>query len=78
MTDIYKNPAEYLNGTAPFNVTGYDNQCNTAGSDCVRSPNPDSFLWYDPLHPSQQTDRVIGQEFVEVVKGGSKWATYWG
>jgi hypothetical protein len=34
-------------------------------------------MWYDELHPSEQTDRVIAREFVDVVKGGSKWATYW-
>jgi hypothetical protein len=39
--------------------------------------SPDSFMWYDELHPSEQTDRVIAREFVDVVKGNSKWATYW-
>jgi hypothetical protein len=34
-------------------------------------------MWYDELHPSEQTDRVIAREFVDVVKGKSKWATYW-
>lgn len=34
-------------------------------------------MWYDALHPSEQTDRVIAANFVEVVKGTSKWATYW-
>lgn len=34
-------------------------------------------MWYDELHPSEQTDRVIAREFLEVIKGKSKWATYW-
>lgn len=43
----------------------------------MRSSSPDSFLWYDALHPSEQADRVIAREFLEVVKGGSRWARYW-
>lgn len=77
MEDIHDNPSEYLNGTAPLNVTGYVNHCNTTGGGCVANPSPDSFLWYDELHPSQQTQRIIAKTFVDVVKGSSKWATYW-
>lgn len=71
MTDIYNNPSAYLNGTAPPNVTGYSNLNGTVDE------SPDSFLWYDELHPSEQTDRVIAREFINVVEGDSKWATYW-
>lgn len=77
MLDIYNNPSEYLNGSAPLNVTGYVNHCNLTGQDCVASDSPDSFMWYDPLHPSEQTDRIVAKTFVDVVKGASKWATYW-
>lgn len=77
MTDIHDNPSEYLNGTAPLNVTGYINHCNLTGGDCVTNPNPDSFTWYDELHPSEQVERVIAMNFVDVVKGASQWATYW-
>ncbi|KAK5111491.1 hypothetical protein LTR85_011838 [Meristemomyces frigidus] len=77
MTDIHDNPSAYLNGTAPLNVTGYINHCNLTGGDCVANPNPDSFAWFDELHPSEQTERVIALNFVDVVKGASKWATYW-
>ena len=72
LTDIYNNPANYLNGTAPLDVTGYANVDGTGNP-----ASPDSFMWYDELHPSEQTDRVIAREFVDVVKGNSKWATYW-
>ena len=78
MLDIYNNPSEYLNGSAPLNVTGYVNHCNTTGGDCKANKHPDSFMWFDELHPSQQTERVIARNFLDVVKGASKWATYWG
>ncbi|EKG10232.1 Lipase GDSL [Macrophomina phaseolina MS6] len=73
LTDIYINPAEYLNGTAPLNVTSYINTSDSTLSLTDR----DSYMWYDALHPSEQTDRVIAANFVEVVRGTSKWATYW-
>ncbi len=37
----------------------------------------DHFLWFDELHPSERADQVIAREFVNVVKGTSKYATYW-
>lgn len=37
----------------------------------------DHYLWFDELHPSERADRVIAEEFVRVVKGGSKYAKYW-
>ncbi|KAK4997235.1 hypothetical protein LTR66_003320 [Elasticomyces elasticus] len=76
-TDIYNHPANYLNGTPPYNVTGFDQHCNFTGGNCVRSSNPDSFLWFDELHLSEQTARIIAQNFVNVIKGASKWAMYW-
>lgn len=77
MTDIHSNPADYLNGTAPLDVDGFVNRCNSTGGDCVRNDSPDSFLWYDELHPSEQAERVVAREFVGVVQGGSEWAAYW-
>ena len=78
MTDVYENPSAYLNGSLPLNVTGVVNQCDAAGENCTRSSSPDSFMWYDPLHPSEQTSRVVAKEFAGVLAGESKWATYWG
>ena len=72
MTDIYENPAAYLNGTAPLNVTGY-----VIGAGDISLSDRDSFMWYDELHPSEQVDRVIAREFVGVLGGSSKWAKYW-
>ena len=33
-------------------------------------------MWYDELHPSEQTGRVVAREFEQTIKGVSKWATY--
>ncbi|KAI9663016.1 MAG: hypothetical protein M1821_008063 [Bathelium mastoideum] len=76
MSDIYYNPSKYLNGSAPLNVTGYVDVCN-ANNTCVEASSPDSYMWYNTLHPSQQTDRIIAQNFVDVVSGNGIWATYW-
>ncbi|KFA63310.1 hypothetical protein S40285_07638 [Stachybotrys chlorohalonatus IBT 40285] len=73
MTDIWNNPSTYLNGTAPLNVTSSVLQC---GAPCDPLPIRDSFMWYDELHPSEQTDRVVAREFIKVVEGSSKWASY--
>lgn len=78
MTDIYYHPENYLNGTAPLNVEGVVHDCNLQGQNCTTAASPDSFVWYDPLHPSEQTDRIIAKEFLSVMSGKSKYATYWG
>jgi phospholipase/lecithinase/hemolysin len=78
MTDIYNNPAKFLNGTAPLNVQGVVHLCDPSGANCTTQTSPDSFEWYDPLHPSEQTSRVVAREFVSVLGGKSKYATYWG
>jgi phospholipase/lecithinase/hemolysin len=78
MTDIYYHPTSYLNGTAPANVQGVEHLCNAAGGNCTSTDSPDSFMWYDPLHPSEQTSRIVAREFVGVLSGKSRWASYWG
>ncbi|KAF2264039.1 hypothetical protein CC78DRAFT_602707 [Lojkania enalia] len=77
VTDIWENPAGYLNGTLPANVTGIINQCDLEENNCQEKTSKDSYLWYDELHPSEQADRVIAREFVSVLGGESKWARYW-
>lgn len=43
-----------------------------------RPNDRDSFMWFDELHPSEQTSRVIGAEFAKVLKGKlGEWITYW-
>lgn len=110
MTDIRNDPARYLTGPPPLNVTGYNHECpalitidnfddckfyalfllylqqllelmvyfNLCTGILYRPDAPDSFMWYDALHPSEQTSRVIGEEFAKVLKGESgEWITYW-
>ncbi|KAF2746340.1 carbohydrate esterase family 16 protein [Sporormia fimetaria CBS 119925] len=77
LTDIWNNPKGYLNGTAEANVTGFVNQCDVQGQNCKKADSPDSFLWFDELHPSEQASRIVAREFVGVLKGKSKWAKYW-
>ncbi|KAL6710943.1 hypothetical protein ACN47E_006818 [Coniothyrium glycines] len=80
MTDIYYHPAGYLNGTAPLNVQGVARLCNTQGTNCTvtSQSDRDSYEWFDPLHPSEQTSRIVAKEFVNVLAGKSKYAAYWG
>lgn len=78
ITDIYNNPSRYL--ASPANVTAPYYLCDAAtGTICTAQTEIglDHFLWYDELHPSQQTDKTIAAEFAKVVKGNSKYATYW-
>src|SRR3954454_492223 len=54
ISDIYDNSTGYLNGSAPANVTGFVHHCNLTEQACVDEDggkSPDSFLWYDELHP---------------------------
>ena len=69
--EVYFHPSAYYNGTAPANVTSYVTQ-----SEDTRS-SPDSFMWWDGLHPSEQTGRIIARNFIEVLNGTSKYAQYW-
>ncbi|EED77174.1 predicted protein [Postia placenta Mad-698-R] len=86
ISDIYYNPHNYLNGTAPLNVTGCARSCifqvneSTSGpSDCTVAEGTarDSFLWWDEVHPSEQTDRVIAREITSaIVRNSSEWITW--
>ena len=54
ISDIYDNPSAYLNGTEAPNVQGFEHHCSGEPQVCVDEYNgtsPDSFLWYDELHP---------------------------
>ncbi|KAH8198176.1 hypothetical protein TruAng_007657 [Truncatella angustata] len=74
--DIHNNPEQYLD--APANTTGFYYNCGVDNSKCIASENAlSSFLWYDELHPSERTDQIIANEFVELVSGNSSYATYW-
>ncbi|KAL1747183.1 GDSL lipase/esterase [Schizophyllum fasciatum] len=84
--DMYNNPADYLNGTAPLNVTGAVHACvyeeGQSTSDpvectTVQGTDRDSYLWYDELHPSEQADRIVAQQIAEVILGEDNIWTTW-
>lgn len=76
LTDVYNNPSQYL--ASPANVTAPYHKCDATGTVCTNAPESlDHYMWYDDLHPSAKTDQAIAHEFVNVVKGSSKYATYW-
>ncbi|KAI5778142.1 GDSL lipase/acylhydrolase family protein [Geopyxis carbonaria] len=79
MSEIYHNPAAYLNGSQPLNVTGFNEHCDLDGN-CTeyRMDDRDSFFWYDELHPSEQVGRIVAKEFVDTIKGKGKYASYFG
>ena len=72
---MYQKPTAYFNGTEPANVTGSVRTCGKGGR-CVQSASPDSYLWFDELHPSEQASRWLGKEFVKLVSGKSQYAIY--
>ncbi|KXN88513.1 hypothetical protein AN958_07282 [Leucoagaricus sp. SymC.cos] len=82
--DMHAHPANYFNGTAPFNVTGAVNTCvfqvgNSNDSVCtlVNGTDRDSYLWFNELHPSEQADRNVAREIANIIQvKGSKWVTW--
>jgi phospholipase/lecithinase/hemolysin len=75
-TDVYNEPQKYLNGTDSANVQSWIDQCDVQGNNCTLKSSPDSYLWYDELHPSEQADRIIANEFAKVVSGNSEFTEY--
>ncbi|KAF9528819.1 GDSL lipase/acylhydrolase [Crepidotus variabilis] len=81
--DMYNNPKNYLNGTAPLNVDGAVSICvyqlNGDQSNCteVEGTDRDSYLWFDELHPSEQADRIVAREVAQVTKGVTNQWTTW-
>ncbi|KAI9567857.1 carbohydrate esterase family 16 protein [Boletus coccyginus] len=76
-TDIYNHPSNYLNGTAPLNVTGCVDASDIVNCTVAEGSAQDSFMWYDELHPSQQSARVLAREMANVMSGQfSAWATW--
>ncbi|EJD06123.1 carbohydrate esterase family 16 protein [Fomitiporia mediterranea MF3/22] len=73
-TDIFTNPSKYLNGTVPVNVTGAVSQCifpeggnGTPTCTFVNGPARDSFMWFDELHPSEQSDRTVARNIANAI-----------
>lgn len=82
--DIITHPANYLNGTVPYNTTGAVLACpyavhGTQALYCTEAKGSavDSFVWYDELHPSVQVHRIVARELATVLKGkASKWMNW--
>jgi phospholipase/lecithinase/hemolysin len=72
---MYQKPGPHFNGTEPANATGSVLTCAKDGK-CVQSASPDSYLWWDELHPSEQASRVVAKEFVKLVSGTSQYAIH--
>jgi len=77
--DMYDNPSKFFNGTLPPNVTGHCHQCPNATDyhfcgigDCTVDQR-DSFMWWDELHPSEQTGRNLAREMVNKILGKSQY-----
>jgi phospholipase/lecithinase/hemolysin len=82
--DMFSHPAEFLNGTAPLNVTGCVHSCVLGLNDpdvfdcnTVNGTARDSFLWYDELHPSEQADRIVAREMALVMEGRTSQYSTW-
>ncbi|KAJ4164693.1 hypothetical protein LMH87_006355 [Akanthomyces muscarius] len=74
--DIHANPGQYL--SSPQNVTSSYKTCDADSKCKYSSLSESSFLWYDMLHPSERTMRVVAKEFVSAIGGTSKYATTYG
>ncbi|TCD65208.1 hypothetical protein EIP91_002994 [Steccherinum ochraceum] len=84
LNDIMNNPKQYLNGTAPFNVTGSINPCpypvdgaQPIFCTLVNGTDQDSYVWYNELHLSNQANRVVAKNVAQVIRGQTnKWTTW--
>lgn len=85
-TDMIQRPQLYLNGTAPLNTTGVIHSCvfqlneNTGDPGVctdITGSDRDSFLWFDELHPSEQSDRVVARQITNsILRLSDKWTTW--
>lgn len=76
LSNMYHNPSQYLE--SPANATGYYYHCEANNSSiCTTSSQPlDTFLWFDPLHPSNKTHTMIAREFVNLIAGNSSYGIH--
>ncbi|KAJ7191634.1 GDSL lipase/esterase [Mycena pura] len=77
--EMYNNPAKFFNGSIPANVTGHCHQCPDPNDftqcgigDCTLAQR-DSYMWWDELHPSEQTGRNLAMETFKALTGRSKY-----
>ncbi|KIK56863.1 carbohydrate esterase family 16 protein [Collybiopsis luxurians FD-317 M1] len=77
--EMYNNPTNFFNGSIPANVTGHCHQCPDPDDftqcgigDCTLDER-DSYMWWDELHPSEQTGRNLAMETFKKIEGKSKF-----
>ncbi|KAK6977039.1 GDSL lipase/esterase [Favolaschia claudopus] len=77
--DMYNEPGQWFNGSIPANVTGHCHQCPDPNDyrqcgigDCTLAER-DSYMWWDELHPSEQTGRNLAREMWKKMSGESKY-----
>ncbi|KAJ7156144.1 GDSL-like Lipase/Acylhydrolase-domain-containing protein [Mycena filopes] len=77
--DMYNEPARWFNGSIPANVTGHCHQCPDPNDfrqcgvgDCTLDER-DSYMFWDELHPSEQTGRNLAREMWKKLTGTSKY-----
>ncbi|TKA69618.1 hypothetical protein B0A55_06777 [Friedmanniomyces simplex] len=80
ISDIYADPAGYLDRSILTKASDYEHHCDVAGEHCAYEydhEHPDSFMWWDELHPSGRVHRVIAREVVQALEGRFRYASYW-
>jgi len=85
-TDILTYPQNYLNGSVPPNTVDCIKSCVFFENENVLDPGNctiqtgtavDSYLWYDELHPSEQTDRVVARQITNaILRKSENWTTW--
>ncbi|KIY68267.1 carbohydrate esterase family 16 protein, partial [Cylindrobasidium torrendii FP15055 ss-10] len=77
--ELYFNPALYFNGSVPANTTGHCHQCPDPDDyrlcgigDCTLDER-DSYMFWDELHPSEQTGRNLAMEMHKKIGGQSRY-----
>ncbi|KIP05085.1 carbohydrate esterase family 16 protein [Phlebiopsis gigantea 11061_1 CR5-6] len=83
-TDMLNNPTEFLTGTpnikTPIHSCVFQlNESTTDPGTCTDAPADvqSSFLWWDELHPSEQTDRNIAKNIAPAIQRTSEKYTTW-
>ncbi|KAJ6562881.1 GDSL lipase/esterase [Mycena vulgaris] len=77
--DMYNEPTKWFNGSIPANSTGHCHQCpdpddfrQCGVGDCTLDQR-DSYMFWDELHPSEQTGRNLAREMWKKLMGASKY-----
>ncbi|KAF9522769.1 hypothetical protein CPB83DRAFT_871864 [Crepidotus variabilis] len=77
--EMYNQPAKYFNGSIPPDVLGHCHRCDVPTDwhfcgigDCSLAER-DSYMWWDELHPSEQTGRHLAAEILKKIENKSTY-----